>query len=758
MRDSLSNRDNLSNHLDGRMSPQRMGTLPANASSWATTADGLLAVLWRSRWVVTICVVVSLVCGAVYIQTATPQYTSTAKLYLDYTALRISNPYDGSGRPQTDKYLYTQAEIVKSMPNISATVETLLPQRLRTFADVDIPVAYLQKEITVDVGRRDEVVNISFSSPYPVEAATIVNCIVDTYLAARAEHEKRSSTEVLKMLQNDMVSTTQELEAKQNELVTFQQTRMPLSLGSDQSNSLMQSLSRLENELTQAQVTRIQAEEFLKGVQALADDPATLRQYVQTSGNVAARTAALPEQTLLENRSVELELEKETLLQTLTEDHPRLAGLDVELERIESKHEELDRKFVEGRLAVAKRQYEEAKGMEQEIAALYAEQKDAVKNANAEIVQFQRLRDDVDRLKAYYEKRNEQYREINSIVGEDMGRLRMAVLEPAVEAKEPSEPQKGKLMALALMCGMLLGGTAAVGRDMLDQTLRSPDEISGLLRVAVLGAVPAMSRRLKLQERGRKVLMQPESHEAEAFRTIRTAVLFGASKEKAKTMLVTSPAAGDGKSTLVSNLAIAMACAGQKTLILDADFRKPTQHLIFQLDQGQRCLSEVIAGRLTLADAIQSTETKGLHVLACGHNLANPTEVLNGPAFSQILERLTAAYDRVVIDAPPVTIVSDAQILGALSDITVLVVKANKSTRRLAQRALDALHTVGAHLIGVVINDVHRSGDHYGYYFGQYHQYGGSNSGNGKANKSKKQAEASPQSRGLPLQGTSRKA
>jgi capsular exopolysaccharide synthesis family protein len=285
--------------------------------------------------------------------------------------------------------------------------------------------------------------------------------------------------------------------------------------------------------------------------------------------------------------------------------------------------------------------------------------------------------------------------------------------------------------------------------------LRSADEISALLRVAVLGAGPAMSRRQKPQERGQKGLLQPDSHEAEAFRTIRTAVLFGAPKEKARTMLVTSPAAGDGKSTLVSNLAIAMACAGQKTLILDADFRKPTQHLIFELDHEQRCLSEVLAGRLQLAAAIQSTGTKGLHVLPCGHAILNPAEVLNGQRFGRLLECLTSAYDRVLIDAPPVTIVTDAQILGALSDITVLVVKANKSTRRVTQRALDALQTVGAHLIGVVINDVQRSGDHYGYYFGQYQQYGGSGSGNGRANKTGRGVTTSLPSRGLPLQATS---
>jgi len=755
MRDHMDSRDRMGNRFEARMAQPRIGVFPASSLSLATTADGLLAVLWRSRWIVALCIVASLGFGLLYIQTATPLYTSTARLYLDYTALRISSPYDASGRPQTDKYLYTQAEIVKSMPNITATIDTLFPQRLRTFADIDIPSAYLQKHIVVDVGRRDEIISVAFSSPYPLEAAAIVNCVVDTYMASRFERDKKSSGEVLKILQNDMILTTKELEAKRNELVTFQKMHMPLSLGSDQSGGFMQSLLLLENQLTQARMRRIEADAFLKGIQALTEDPAALQQYLQTKGNSSYRSDVSLDLTPLENRVVELELQEEMLLQRFTHDHPRLADLDTERTQIESKQEDLNRRFVAAVLSTAAQQCEDAKRAEEEIAALYAEQQEVVKNANTEIVQYQRLRSEVDRLTTYFETLDEQIREIRKIVGEDVGRLRMAVLEQAVAADEPSEPQKGKLMAVALICGVLLGGSVAVGRDWLDQTLRSADEISALLRVAVLGAVPAMSRRQKLQERGQKVLLQPDSHEAEAFRTIRTAVLFGAPKEKARTMLVTSPAAGDGKSTLVSNLAIAMACAGQKTLILDADFRKPTQHLIFELDHEQRCLSEVLAGRLQLAAAIQSTGTKGLHVLPCGHAILNPAEVLNGQRFGRLLECLTSAYDRVLIDAPPVTIVTDAQILGALSDITVLVVKANKSTRRVTQRALDALQTVGAHLIGVVINDVQRSGDHYGYYFGQYQQYGGSGSGNGRANKTGRGVTTSLPSRGLPLQATS---
>jgi capsular exopolysaccharide synthesis family protein len=316
----------------------------------------------------------------------------------------------------------------------------------------------------------------------------------------------------------------------------------------------------------------------------------------------------------------------------------------------------------------------------------------------------------------------------------------MEILEAALPAQFPSSPQKTKIMAAALLLGLVAGGGIAVLRDLMDQTLRSGEEISGLLGLPVLGVVPAMSRRQKIPTRGQRVHLQPDSPEAEAFRTVRTAILFGARKEKAKTMLITSPASGDGKSTLVSNLAIAMAQAGQRTILLDADFRRPMQHTIFALNHDEGGLGDVLTGKMKLEQAIQATPVKRLSVLTCGAKVTNPSEVLNSHRFTTLLEHLAKVYDRVIIDAPPVTVVTDAQILGAICDVTVLVLRAHRSTRRIGQRAMESLQSVGAHLLGAVVNDVRRSGDSYGY----YGRYGGSN-GTGRSDE--RTAARSPSAR-----------
>ena len=352
-----------------------------------------------------------------------------------------------------------------------------------------------------------------------------------------------------------------------------------------------------------------------------------------------------------------------------------------------------------------------------------------------ELERYRQLRSTVDRLMQRAQDLGQQVQEIARIVNEDVGQLRMAILEPAVPSTTPSAPRKGRIMGVSLVIGLLLGTGMGAGRDWLSRAMHSAEDISALLDLPVLGVIPPMSRRQRVQDRGRAVLLQPDSYEAEAFRKVRTAVFFGMPKDGARTLLVTSAAVGEGKSMLVSNLAIAIAHAGQKTLILDADMRKPMQHAIFEVNHRERCLSNVLAGKMKLGAAIRPTGVKNLHLLTHGHTASISAEILSSPRFASLLRRLAQVYDRVIIDTPPVTDVTDAQIVGALCDVTILVLRADKSTPRTAQRAVDALSRVHAHLLGVVVNGVCKRGERYVDYHGGYSRYRSSGSYNGGKSK-----------------------
>lgn len=199
-------------------------------------------------------------------------------------------------------------------------------------------------------------------------------------------------------------------------------------------------------------------------------------------------------------------------------------------------------------------------------------------------------------------------------------------------------------------------------------------------------------------------------------------MFFGVPKTEAKTILITSAAPGEGKSTVVSNLAISMAQAGQKVLVVDGDFRKPTQNQIFQLNHEEQGLSSVLAESLELDEAIQKTPIENLDVLTCGPHVANPSELLNSRRFSEVLQRLAERYDRVLLDSPPVGLVTDAQILGGVSQITILVLNTAKAKRKAVCNAYEALQAVNARVLGVIMNQVREGGGRYGYgsrYYGK---------------------------------------
>jgi capsular exopolysaccharide synthesis family protein len=199
---------------------------------------------------------------------------------------------------------------------------------------------------------------------------------------------------------------------------------------------------------------------------------------------------------------------------------------------------------------------------------------------------------------------------------------------------------------------------------------------------------------------------------------------FGLAGRDVKAIVVTSPSPGDGKSTVASNLAIALAQADQRVLLVDADLRKPTQHLIFEASPA-RGLGSVLSDRRPVEEAIIPGVLDSLDLLPCGPLPSNPVELLNNGFFAEVLDKLRERYDRIIIDSPPVMPVADARVIAALGDATILVLRAERSTRRIGLAARNELWRVRASRIGVVVNGVpvrkqgHYGGG-YGYGYGEY--------------------------------------
>jgi succinoglycan biosynthesis transport protein ExoP len=296
----------------------------------------------------------------------------------------------------------------------------------------------------------------------------------------------------------------------------------------------------------------------------------------------------------------------------------------------------------------------------------------------------------------------------------------------------------------------MAGLGAALLLDWMDHRIRSAAEVESLLGLPILGAVPHMLGKRSPIERGQEIHLYPKSEVAESYRTIRTGIRFGITDASSKTLLVTSPSPGDGKTTVASNLAIAIAQTGKRVLLVDADCRRPMVQRIYSLKEDIG-LSSVLTGESELAASIQHSSTDNLDILPCGPLPPNPAEMLNSEAFTSLLRELSTQYDQVVVDSPPVAPVTDARILAAACDATVLVIRAEKTSRRVAEHARDALASVGAVLLGVVVNDAPRSrseASSYGHYSYSYGYGYGSKGTNGRSKEIKAISVSTPASVG----------
>ena len=306
------------------------------------------------------------------------------------------------------------------------------------------------------------------------------------------------------------------------------------------------------------------------------------------------------------------------------------------------------------------------------------------------------------------------------IADQHSGDLNFNVFENARTEPGATSPRTSLTLGLAVLLGLISGSATALLAEGLDHRIRTPEEVTQLLDLPVLGVIPARGQFGGRGSADGIHLAAPSSVTAEAYRSLRTSICFGASERGLKTILVASPSSSDGKSTTAANLAIALANSGSRTLLIDCDLRRPAQHLAF-LKNCSPGLSDVLDESIVLSeDVIQQTDVTGLDILPSGTHAENPAELLGGTGFSLLLEQLSLRYDRIVIDSPPTLTFSDARILGSLCDGTLLVLRAMKSTHRSAQQATVSMLHVGARMIGAVFNGFAGTQNYGGGYYSEY--------------------------------------
>jgi capsular exopolysaccharide synthesis family protein len=290
----------------------------------------------------------------------------------------------------------------------------------------------------------------------------------------------------------------------------------------------------------------------------------------------------------------------------------------------------------------------------------------------------------------------------------------LVIVSPAAQPTDPVFPKPLLNIVLGLLAGLVVGVGLAFLLDYLDQSVRSDEvlrERVGLVPLGHISYVPAKSDR-----RGELVTLGADSPVAEAYKALRTNLMFSSVDREVKTIVITSAVPNEGKSRTAANLAIVLAQAGHSTLLLDADFRRPSLHRMFGRVRNQGLSNLIVQDVAESSLLVPDEQVKDLIILASGPTPPNPSELLGSGQMKALLARFRHGFDYVVMDTPPVNAVTDASVLAATSDATIMVVDTNKATYPAVQHAKQALERVGAKVLGTVMNKMKAAGGSYYYY------------------------------------------
>ncbi len=651
--------------------------LPVSSGKTDANRENLLQIVWRRRGVAIITLAACLAVAGAYLALTTRIYTSTARLYVAQIQPPIASENLRMDDDHAATYLQTQSEVIRSRPVVNEALRRAEKEApLMTLAGAKNPLKQAQDLFKVQVGKRDNILTLTFESPYPAEAQRMLSRLVEAYLARYATEMQSATGKVLAILQDEKDKCNAEWNAKQKELLEFQRANGELSFENERGNVIVDRLARLSEALTAAQQRRIEAETAYRTASEAAKTPEGVRGLIELLQSQGNGYTADPEYAELQRQLHSLQIPLASLQQRLMQQHALVRGTQEAVAQLEAQIAEKQLRFALAYLSMLEQRQQQARQMESEIRAVFDDQQKQALSLNNKAVERIRIKADLARIEKSSDLLDARIKELSRV--QQAGAMNIQVLENAYTDSKPTHPRKTVVLGAALAVGMLLSVVLALLRDWQDERFHSGRQIQESLDVAMLGMIPHMPSHLSLIECGQMVWREPMSPAAEAYRIVRTAVHFSHAGSQAKSILITSPLSGDGKTTLVSNLAIAMAQAGRRVLIIDADLRRPAQHLVFGLNPGAG-LAGILEGRITLDQAIQSGGMEGLDLLPCGPVPHNPSKILNGQALAALLLELGNRYDDILVDSPPAASVSDARILAALCDTTILVLRRNLS-------------------------------------------------------------------------------
>lgn len=555
--------------------------------------------------------------------------------------------------------------------------------------------------------RNTRLVEIRYTSSDPVFAAGAANAVAAAYIQQNMEFKLNTSKEAGDFLSERLAEQRNAVEASERALQEFKEKNGAVAIADGASSISVQQITDLNAALIKAKTERITKESLFNQLQSM-----------QASGTIDTFPAVLANEYIqgLKTNLAQLQREQAQLSERYGENHPEMIKIKSAVQAASAKLSGEIAKVVQG----VNSEYRAALAQEQSLQGALNTQKAAALGQNKMSVTYSVLQREADSNRQIYESLLQQAKEAG-ISGERRA-TNVRVVDEAEVPGAPVSPNLRADMTFALVAGLVFAIGLAFGFEYLDNRIKTPQELKAQLGIPFLGMVPTVT----VEGEPNPLLDNgvPQNF-AEAFKSVRTNVLFSSADEGMRTLVVTSAGPGEGKSLVASNLALALAQAGQRVLLIDADMRRPRVHDIFGGSQ-EPGLSNVLAGNAKTSEAIRKSKTSGLWLMPAGHIPPNPAELLGSRRYTDFMASLSVHFDWVLLDTPPVMVVADSSIVANQSSGVVFVVRADHTSKHSVRAAVEQLEAANALLIGSVLNsvDLVRNPYYYSaYYRKEYSRY-----------------------------------
>ena len=694
---------------------------------WVAHLD-LVRVLRRGWRYPVLAAAASLTVAVLYLAGQTRMYQATARILVLQQGGPPLSALDNGRMLGGDDYLPTHAAILKSPLVIGRAIEAIGVANLPTLAAANARsgrglVVEAIDEITVSrPDRVAKIVEIDYRAGSREEATRMVAAVLASYESFLQDKFQKSNGDVVALISSARDSLRKELVAMQKEYLEFRRAH-PVSSADETGRSFVsRRLDQWDRAANEAMVKEVQLRAQIELGRKLAKDrigySAVVHAMNQLGGGepLMPAQAAEPWQGGATDFVRQLGREQQELSERFGPNYSKVRDIQEQVARIQERAREargrVDRVEMDDLLGSLEQSLKTLQTMRDELTSRFRQDLDRAKQTENDLLVEADLKGNIAQLRLLFNTTVEQLKR-SQLVGDYNG-INAQVIEPANSLPSPVRPRVGLTLALAILGGLVTGAAAALLANRMDLRVRSLDALRDLLDLPLLGRVPEKAFVNGSGSLGLIARSEPFSPQSEAFREVRTHIDLANRDRTIRVIQVTSPRPGDGKSTTASNLAIGLAHAGRRVLLVDADLRRPTQDAI-HAQPGERGLTQLLQGTLPVHHAIRPSGIANLDLLVAGTAPSNPSELLMSLRFAELLATVRQSYDLVIIDSSPLLSVADAAILGSLVDAVVLVARPSNLRRSDAQRTREILKGLGTRVLGIVANRVDAAEAGYGY-------------------------------------------